>query len=95
MHSLFTDFTGREEALRNITRWSIQPVMFYRSNLFTHAKRVHGAVCAATPPARTLLPGFDARRAEILACMHDDIEIIIGDIQAGNKLKMSKEQLDQ
>jgi len=33
MTDLFAGFTGRTEALQRITRFSLYPVMFYRTNL--------------------------------------------------------------
>lgn len=94
-HAL-SDFTGREEALRKITRWSLYDVMFYRTNLWTHSKRVAWLIEEVSPHAVAAFgPRFDPQKAFALALVHDDAEIIMGDYQAGNKSKMSDEELNK
>lgn len=91
--NLFKDFPDRETKLRAITRYSLYPVMFYRTNLWTHSKRVAWITETIAPSAQKVWPNFDLEKAIIMALCHDDQEIIMGDIQAGNKAKMSAEQL--
>lgn len=86
-------FPGREEAMRKLMRWSIQPIMFYRSSLHSHGKRVAYHIAHIAPLLRSTFNGFDFRRALALALVHDDAEMVTGDIQAGNKAKMTDEQL--
>ncbi len=89
-------FPGREAALRSITRYSLYPVMFYRSSLWSHAQHVAWIVRTLRPYAiETFGAAYDPERAEWLALVHDDVEIITGDFQAGNKSKMTPEQLAQ
>ena len=66
-----------------ITRFSLYKVMFYRSNLFNHAWHVAWLVDEIAPFAMKKFPQFDSEKAQMLALVHDDAEIIIGDIQAG------------
>lgn len=90
------DFIGRTEELRRITRYSLYPVMFYRSDLLIHSARVWWIIRELNPFAAEAFGGrYDPRRAELLALVHDDAEIIMGDIQAGNKSKMTKQQLEE
>lgn len=91
---IFKNFTGREDDLRSITRYSLYDVMFYRTNLLTHSERVAALVRAINPAAmRAFGADYDPKKAEIMAHVHDDAEIIFGDVQAGNKSRMTKEQL--
>jgi 5'-deoxynucleotidase YfbR-like HD superfamily hydrolase len=84
---LFTDFKNREEDLRKITRYQNYSVMFYRTNLFTHSKRVAWLVQEMIPFAQATWQDFNGQKAKFLALVHDDQEIIMGDIPAGNKSK--------
>ncbi len=91
---LFKNFVGREDDLRRVTRYYIYTPMFYRSNLFTHSKRVLWLLQAILPLAEEIFGSrFDSTKAQLLAVVHDDPEIIMGDIQAGHKRKMNTEQL--
>jgi len=84
---------SREENLRAIKRYSMTEVFFYRSSLWHHSLRVAFIVDAISGIATELLPGFDAKKAFVLALVHDDAEIITGDVQLGHKQVMSQEQL--
>lgn len=86
-------FEGREEGLRGIMRYSLYSTVYYRSSDFTHSKRVAWLVESLEPIITEKLPNFDMVRAVATALAHDDAELLIGDIQAGNKGKMSKEEL--
>lgn len=91
---IFKNFTGRESDLRSITRYDLYDVMLYRTNLYTHSHRVAALVRAMSMSAdATFGESYDPRKAEILAYVHDDAEIIFGDVQAGNKSKMTPDQL--
>ncbi len=91
---LFRNFTGRDEDLRKVTRYSLYPTMLYRTNLYTHSHRTAAFVRSLNKAASSVFGvNYDPRKAEILALVHDDAEIIFGDVQAGNKSKMTPAQL--
>jgi len=84
----------REEGLRRILRYSMFEVMFYRSSLWQHSHRVHWIVEELLPLTDGVIK-IDKEKARVLALVHDDAEMVTGDIQAGHKAKMTKEQLMQ
>ncbi len=88
-----TSFTGREDALRSIYRYSMFYVMFYRNDLFLHSKRVAWLVESLLPLVKKHIPEFNEAKALTLALVHDDAEIITGDAQLGHKVKMTQEEL--
>lgn len=89
-----SNFPGREEGLRAIQRYSLYPIAFYRSSDFSHSKRVAWLLASLESTITKVYRGeFDMDRALTMALVHDDAELIIGDYQAGNKNKMTKEQL--
>ena len=88
---LFKDFPKeREEGLKKLYRYSAFDVMFYRSNLWTHAHRVSWLTEDITPVALKYFKKFDGEKARILALVHDDAELITGDIQSRAKARASK-----
>ncbi len=89
-------FPGRTEALSKITRYSLYQVMFYRTDLLTHSRRVCWIMQELIREiAPFLTTEINHEKALLLALIHDDAEIVMGDIQAGNKSKMSLEQLKE
>lgn len=91
---LIKDFPkDREEKLRNIRRYSMFEVFYYRSTLWHHNIRVFFIVNELLDLAKDILPSIDADKAQLLALVHDDAEIITGDIQLGHKQIMTQEQL--
>ena len=87
-------FPEREQKLRNIKRYSLYDVMFYRSSLYSHGKRITWLLKRVEPLLRkTFGMPFDMKKAYALALVHDDAEIITGDHQAATKQKMSKAEL--
>jgi 5'-deoxynucleotidase YfbR-like HD superfamily hydrolase len=85
---------GRNDALRSVTRYSLYDVMLYRTNLYTHAHRVAALIRAINPAAMKVFgPTYDPIKTELLGFVHDDAEIEFGDVQAGNKSKMTTVQL--
>ncbi|MFA6585889.1 MAG: YfbR-like 5'-deoxynucleotidase [Candidatus Paceibacterota bacterium] len=87
-------FIGREDNLRNITRYSLYDVMWYRTDLWIHSRRVAWIVKEISPLVKKVFGDkFDEKKAYISALVHDDAEMIIGDIQAGNKDTMTEEQI--
>lgn len=89
-------FPDRERNLRDITRYSLYDSMWYRTNLWTHSRRVAWIVEELSLLAQEVFgDSFDSKKAYIAALVHDDTEMIIGDIQAGNKAKMEKAELNK
>jgi 5'-deoxynucleotidase YfbR-like HD superfamily hydrolase len=87
-------FPGRTQDLRAIVRYNLYPVMFYRTNLLLHSQRVAWIMDELNLTAeRVFGAGYDTRRARVLSLVHDDAEIVMGDIQAGNKGNMTATQL--
>ncbi len=92
--NLFRDFKGREAALRTVVRYHIYQPMYYRSNLFMHSKRVLWLLQSILPLVEEVFgKNFDSTKAQLLAVVHDDPEIVMGDIMAGHKRKMTAAQL--
>ncbi len=89
-----SQFTGRKEKLKAIIRYGKFPQMFYRTNLWTHTHRMSWMVEAVADAVKSVYPMFDVELARTMAFVHDDIEMIIGDIMYGAKLNMSKAQMD-
>ncbi len=87
------DFAGREEALREVTRFHIFNPMFYRSNDAIHALRVYMLTRFLLRSAKNQSIELDATFAEALALVHDDHEMLTGDPQAGDKANMTPKQL--
>jgi 5'-deoxynucleotidase YfbR-like HD superfamily hydrolase len=88
------DFEGRKEALEKITRFSKYDTMFYRTNLWMHSQRVYRLVKDILPMAREVYgKRLDGEKALALALVHDDAEIVTGDVQLADKLTMSAEEL--
>lgn len=89
-------FSKREEGLRDVTRYSLYHTMWYRTNLWTHSRRVAWVVEELAPLVREVFgSAFKADKACACALVHDDPEMLMGDIQAGYKANMSPEQLAQ
>lgn len=82
----------REAALRSIYRYHMFERMLYRPNLWEHALRVHWLVEELLPTVSAFID-LDAEKARVMALVHDDAEIVTGDVQAGHKARMTAEQL--
>ena len=78
----------RERSLKEIYRYGKFKTMFYRSNLWDHSKRVLWIVEDLLPIASKYL-NIDPNKARTLALVHDDPEIITGDMPGDHKTKMS------
>lgn len=81
----------REEKLKSIYRYSMFEVMYYRSNLWQHSHRVSWIVDQLLPLCEGM--DIDGEKARVLAMVHDDTEMVIGDIPAGHKSKMDADAL--
>lgn len=86
-------FAGRAADLQAVVRYHIYPVMMYRTNLLIHSRRVAWIMDELAPVAKRVFGRYDARRARMMTLVHDDAEIVMGDVQAGNKGNMTKAQL--
>lgn len=94
--NLFKAFALRESELKKVTRYNIYATMFYRTNLVIHSHRVSWIIRELNPYAEQVFgKNYDPVKAEIMGLVHDDAEIVMGDIQAGYKYKMSVQQLSE
>ncbi len=83
---------ARVEALRAIKRFHIYDPMYYRSDDDMHSRRV-AKIAYAIAPLHPAAATLDLQRLFLLGIIHDDDEIIAGDVQASAKRKMSATQL--
>ncbi len=91
-------FDGRQEALAGIKRYihPITQIMFYRTNDLIHSQRVLWHLEEAIPNILNVYGNsFDVGFARTLALVHDDVEILIGDVQLCDKEHMRHDQLDE
>jgi len=88
----FSKFSGRREALEKIKRFCdpVTPVMLYRTTVFSHAQHVEWLVEDIITRAKEVYAAFDGEFARALALVHDDIEIVIGDVQLNRKELMTQ-----
>ncbi len=89
----FSNFEWRTEALSDIYRYSNYKVSYYRSNLSTHSKRVFFLAKFLKSEIYNMFPGVDMLKILAMSLVHDDVEILIGDFQSVNRLKMTPEQI--
>lgn len=90
-------FNGREEALAQIKRYihDITPIMLYRTNDLTHSRRVSWHLEEAIPKILIVYGSdFDVKFARTLALVHDDLEILSGDVQLIEKEQMNNAELN-
>ncbi len=83
----------RKEKLQNIYRYNYYDVLIYRSDLWRHSYRVLWLLESIIPLAQKHIQ-FDAEKARTLALVHDDVEMVTGDVQAILKARMTPEELD-
>ncbi len=88
-------FEGREQALAEIKRYvhGITPIMMYRTNDLIHARRVTWHLEQLIPDILQIFPNFRVDYARTLALVHDDAEIITGDVQLCDKERMTSQEL--
>lgn len=89
-------FDGRESSLGGIKRYvhHITPVMLYRTNDLIHSKRVLWHLEEALPDIVSVYGDqFNVDFARTLALVHDDVEILSGDVQLVEKENMKQEEL--
>ena len=91
-------FEGRDRALAQIKRYvhDITQIMFYRTNDLINSRRVLWHLEEAIPDILEVCKdGFDVEFARTLAFVHDDVEVITGDVQLYDKERMRSEQLEE
>jgi 5'-deoxynucleotidase YfbR-like HD superfamily hydrolase len=81
----------REEKLKQIYRYSLFEHMMYRSSVWDHTHRVLWLAEEILPIAEKYLK-LDVEKVRALALVHDDEEMITGDIPGGVKFAMSEEE---
>jgi 5'-deoxynucleotidase YfbR-like HD superfamily hydrolase len=88
------DYARRENDLREVTRFSDFPLMFYRTNLAEHSDRVENLVriLLAEIKEGSKLSSLDSELCLAIAQTHDDPEIITGDIPSPKKNQMSNQE---
>jgi len=86
----FDGFYGREEKLKGILRYNMErrTPMFYRTNLLLHCQRVNLLVEDILEIVSESCENFNSDKALTLALVHDDAEIVTGDVQLYYKEKM-------
>ncbi len=85
-------FTGRKVGLKNVLRWEDYFPVYYRSDDLMHTQRVYWMVETVGEYAARTLSNFNLDLARVLALVHDDAELVNGDIQRNRKSKMSLEE---
>lgn len=98
MHISDINLTGFEKRndLKKITRYHIYSPMYYRPDDYFHSIKVFHLVKEVIPRVLEVFGNsFDHKKAMIMALVHDDAELITGDITAGQKSKMTKAELDK
>lgn len=72
----------------------IQP-FYYASSVWLHEIRVSLLVVELSKIATKLGIAIDTEKARLTALVHDDAELVMGDIQQGHKQYMTQEQLQE
>jgi hypothetical protein len=94
---VLTGFDGREEELTKIKRYihEITPIMFYRTDDLIHSRRTLWHLEEAIPKIVSIYGNsFNVEFARTEAFVHDDVEILSGDVQLYDKERMSREELE-
>jgi hypothetical protein len=84
----------RKEKLESIYRYHYFDTLFYRSNLWMHSHRVLWLLEELAPVAQKYVT-FDLEMARTYALVHDDAEMVTGDIQAIEKARMTKQESEE
>lgn len=88
----FSKFKNRAGRLKSIGRYRAYTVMYYRTNVLFHSQRACWLLEELIPHALKTIPGFDPEKARILTHIHDDPEMITGDVNLVHKIRFSQEQ---
>lgn len=88
----------RESDLRKVKRFHDPnhrfEVMYYRTNLWVHTKRVEAMHASLIPLLQECYEGFNPKLALLISRYHDDLELTSFDASLQLKLQMTKEQQD-
>ncbi len=90
---LFGFSDSREKKLRAQKHYMMWDMFFYRPLLWHHSLRVAFIIHELAPIVKDTLPNCDIEKACVLALVHDDAEIITGDIPLGHKELMTRAEL--
>lgn len=89
----FKGFKGRGKLLSEEERYSMYPIMFFRTNVDLHTRRAQWIAEELLPYLKNM--NLDPDKLRLLCRIHDDPEIITGDIQLGRKIfTMTQPELD-
>lgn len=93
----FSSFNWRDDKLSRIYRWNCVNDFVYRSNDLYHSHKVFCLISQAISENLDFFEknNYDIEKIQIMALIHDDIEIIIWDFQAYKKDIISKERLQE
>lgn len=85
---------NREDDLSQLKRYHKFDVMFYRTDLAIHSKRVEALLRKLVPIINFYYPNLDIKKALLISKYHDDYELVLkgGDISLQTKLQMNDEQ---
>lgn len=92
---LLDAFTERAKLLQNIFRFSMIKPFYYASSVWLHEIRVSLLVTELSKIAVELGIPVNTEKARLTALVHDDAEIVMGDVQQGHKLYMTPQQLQE
>lgn len=79
---------NRARDLARVKRYHTYEVMYYRTNLEVHSRRVEEIVKALSPAIQRVYPTLDAKKARLISRFHDDCELVNGDVSLQLKLQM-------
>jgi 5'-deoxynucleotidase YfbR-like HD superfamily hydrolase len=82
----------REKRMKSIKRYDGKRPMYYRPDLWIHGDRVAWLVDEISPFVSKVFRTYDPLKAHVLALIHDDAEMITGDIQLNEKMRMTAEE---
>lgn len=82
---------NRENDLSQVKRYHKFDVMFYRSNLLIHSKRVEAILSLLLHRALLIYPDINEKKSKLISKYHDDYELVLegGDIPLQFKLMMN------
>lgn len=88
-------WNNREDDLKKLKRYHKFYVMFYRTNLYVHEKRVKAIVKKLLSTALSFYPKLDIKKTFLISEHHDDYELVMsrGDIPLQLKLMMNGSEL--
>ena len=86
---------NHEKDLESIKRYGKFKVMFYRTNLLIHTKRIRAIIESLLPFLLEIYPDLDVELMFLFVDHHDDPEIITGDYPLQLKLLMNEEEQER